>query len=81
MDREKILREVQLAIQEELKDGAYVPALPEENESLAVIGVDSYDLVCISAAMEEKFGITISDDEMFDIDTVKDFVDTIEAKL
>ena len=81
MDREKILEEVQLAIQEQLTDGTYVPGLPEENESLTSIGMDSYDVVCVGMKLEEKFNIVINDEELSMMETVKDFVDAVETSI
>ncbi|MBR5439703.1 MAG: acyl carrier protein [Clostridia bacterium] len=49
-----------------------------ESEIIKDLGADSLDLVEMLLAMEENFGITISDDETENIKTVKDIVDIIE---
>ena len=81
MGREKILKEVQIAIREQLTDGSYDPGLPAETESLTGIGMDSYDVVCVGMKLEEKFNIVINDEKLSMMETVKDFVDTVETSL
>ncbi len=49
-----------------------------ESEIIKDLGADSLDLVEMLLAMEENFGITISDDQTENIKTVKDIVDIIE---
>lgn len=44
------------------------------------LGADSLDLVELIMAMEETFGIEISDDELGKIRTIQDVVDYIEKK-
>lgn len=44
------------------------------------LGADSLDLVELIMAMEENFGIEISDDELGKIRTIQDVVDYIEKK-
>ena len=49
-----------------------------ESEIIKDLGADSLDLVEMLLAMEENFGITISDDQTESIKTVQDIVDIIE---
>ncbi len=49
-----------------------------ESEIIKDLGADSLDLVEMLLAMEENFGITISDDQTENIKTVQDIVDIIE---
>lgn len=49
-----------------------------ESEIIKDLGADSLDLVEMLLAMEENFGITISDDQTENIKTVKDIVDIVD---
>ncbi len=44
------------------------------------LGADSLDIVELVMAMEENFGIEISDDELMKVRTVQDVVDFIKKK-
>ena len=45
------------------------------------LGADSLDLIELTMAMEEEFGITIDDSEMETIVTVSDAVNLVEGKV
>jgi acyl carrier protein len=45
------------------------------------LSIDSLDAVELNMALEEKFGITISDDDLTTFVTVKDIVDYIDKKV
>ena len=44
------------------------------------LGADSLDIVELVMAMEENFGIEISDDELMKIRTIQDVIDFIKKK-
>ena len=48
---------------------------------LKTMGLDSLDLVEIVMAVEEKYSIEFSEDELTTLVTVKDFVDAIDKKV
>jgi len=58
----------------EVSEGDVVP----EASFVDDLGADSLDQVELIMAMEEEFGISISDDEAEKITTVKDAIDYIE---
>jgi acyl carrier protein len=45
------------------------------------LSIDSLDAVELNMALEEKFGITISDDDLTTFVTVKDIVDYVDKKV
>jgi acyl carrier protein len=51
------------------------PAAP-----LALQGTDSMDYPIFAAAVEERYGVAISDEEALKLKTLKDFEDYINAK-
>ncbi len=44
------------------------------------LGIDSLDAVEINMALEDKFGISISDEELMALKTVEDIVNTVAEK-
>ncbi len=44
------------------------------------LGADSLDIVELVMAMEENFGIEVSDDELLKIRTIQDVIDFIKRK-
>jgi len=44
------------------------------------LGADSLDIVELIMAMEENFGVEISDDELVQIKTIQDVIDFIKKK-
>ena len=81
MNREDILKTVQLAIQEQLTDGKYNPGLPDASESLTSIGMDSYDILNVSFQLEEHYNIKIDDEELAMMTTVDDVVEAVASRL
>lgn len=51
-----------------------------ESEIVKDLGADSLDLVEMILSMEEEYGISISDDKVENIKTVKDVCDIIDNK-
>jgi acyl carrier protein len=43
------------------------------------LAAESLDFVTVAAALEAAFGVAISDDALFDVDRVSDFVAVVEA--
>jgi acyl carrier protein len=46
-------------------------------DSLPLLGADSMVLVELSAAITERFGVTVNAMDLFDVDTVRDLVDLV----
>ena len=88
MEREQILKTVQIAIQEQVGDEYHrnIP-LPKSTDVLLHIGLDSFDIMELVMKMEQEFGIEIPDEEWATIaeqagtSTVDDFVTLIASKL
>lgn len=51
-----------------------------ESEIVKDLGADSLDLVEMILSMEEEYGVSIPDDKVESIKTVKDVVDIIDNK-
>lgn len=79
MDRDEILNGIKGILVEQLavKDSEVTP----EATFVDDLGADSLDIVELIMALEEKFGLEISDDDAGKIATVGDAVSYIEAKL
>lgn len=45
------------------------------------LGIDSLDAVELAMALEEEFGIKLSDEELQEMKTVKDIVDSVDKHL
>ncbi len=52
-----------------------------ETSIIEDLGADSLDIVEMLMAVEEKFGITVSDEEAMQLRTIRDVADFIEKKL
>lgn len=52
----------------------------ENKQIINDFGADSLDVVEIVMGIEHEFGITIADDELNGIKTVKDLIDKVENK-
>ena len=59
--------------------GIKVEDIKAESKFMEDLGADSLDLVELIMALEDKFGIEISDEEAEKIITVKDALDYIET--
>lgn len=61
--------------------GKNVEEITEEKDLVKDLGVDSLDAVEFIMAMEEEFGVTITDEEGSAIKTVADVIKLVEGKL
>lgn len=61
--------------------GKKVEDIAEGKDLVKDLGVDSLDAVEIIMAMEEEFGVTITDEEGSSIKTVDDVIKLVEGKL
>ena len=76
MDRAEILSKVVSLVVETLEvDESEVT----ENARFDALGADSFDLLELVTALEDEFGLTMDDDSLMEIATVKDAVDAIVA--
>ena len=57
-----------------------VEEITEEKEIVKDLGADSLDTVEMLMALEDEFGVTVSDEDAIKIKTVGDIVNTIEKK-
>ena len=53
----------------------------EETNIVEDLGADSLEIVDMLMALEENFGITVSDEEALTLKTVKDVAEFIERKI
>ncbi len=58
-----------------------IDSLTENTKLQEDLGVDSLDAVEVNMALEEKFDISISDEELAELKTIEDIVSLIEGKL
>lgn len=77
MTREKIKEKI-VGIIEDLGVGVEVT---EESSLANDLGFDSLDVVELTINVEKKFRIDISDDEVSEVETVKDMIDVVEKLL
>lgn len=77
MTREKIKEKI-VGIIEDLGVGAEVT---EESSLANDLGFDSLDVVELTINVEKEFRIDISDDEVSEVETVKDMIDVVEKLL
>ena len=75
MNRNEILDKVASIIREQLY---YKGALVEET-SFDDLDADSLDLVEVIMAIEDEFSLTVDDDVVLSIKTIKDVVDYLES--
>ena len=55
--------------------------IDEETNIVEDLGADSLEIVDMLMALEENFGITVSDEEALTLKTVKDVAEFIERKV
>lgn len=55
--------------------------ITEDTKLVEDLGADSLDTVELLMAFEEEFGISIPDEEAFNMKTIKDVVDLVDSKL
>jgi acyl carrier protein len=77
-DNDHIFQEIQSYIVEQI--GVEKEKLTLEDAFIEYLDADSLDLVEFAMGLEEKFGVTIADEELGKIKTVQDAVDAIAEK-
>ncbi len=60
---------------------AETDTVDEDADIFEDLGADSLDVVEILMAVEESFGITIPEEDVADIRTVREFADYIESRI
>lgn len=75
--------EVVTALKETLVDRLKVEAstITEEANLFEDLGLDSIDLMTVVMAVEEKFAIEVSDEELEDVTTLGQAADLLSAKV
>lgn len=58
-----------------------VKTLDEDTDIMEDLGADSLDIVEMLMAIEENFGITVSDEEAVNLRTIRDVADFIERSM
>lgn len=58
-----------------------VNTLEDDTNIVEDLGADSLDMVDMLMALEENFGITVSDEEALTLKTIKDVAEFIERKI
>lgn len=77
MTHEDVARQVPQIIAEQLGTAAENP----DARFIEDLGADSLDVVEITMLLEERFDVTISDDEMEKCDTVGKAVELVQSKI
>ena len=57
--------------------GIGISDVTHDSDIVDTLGADSLDCIELAMAIEEKFGIEISNDEMDEVDTVQDLIDHV----
>lgn len=60
--------------------GIKTEAVSEESDVINDLGADSIDIVQLLMAMENEFGVTVSEDDADNLKTVGDIVSLIDSK-
>ena len=55
--------------------------ITEDTNVMEDLGADSLDVVEILMAIEENFGVSVSDDEIPNLKTVRDIVEYVESNM
>lgn len=55
--------------------------ITEDTNIMEDLGADSLDVVEILMAIEESFGVSVSDDEIPNLKTVRDLVEYVESNM
>ena len=55
--------------------------ITEDTNVMEDLGADSLDVVEILMALEENFGVSVSDDEIPNLKTVRDIVEYVESNM
>ncbi len=77
MERNQIFETIKKLIVDELQVDPEKVTIDASFES--DLGADSLDAIELVCALEETFGLSISDEEAMDLKTVKQIVDYVEA--
>ena len=77
MERNQIFETIKKLIVDELQVDPEKVTIDASLES--DLGADSLDAIELVCALEETFGLSISDEEAMDLKTVKQIVDYVEA--
>lgn len=78
MPREQLKEELKEVIREQLNID---DEINDETLIKEQLGADSLDMVELIMAIEDKYGITIADDESEKISTFKHIIDFVEKKI
>ena len=57
--------------------GVQIDAIEEKKNSLTALGIDSIGLVTLICIIEDEFGITLSNQNLFEIADYQDFIDFV----
>ncbi|MCD6463656.1 MAG: acyl carrier protein [Thermotogae bacterium] len=79
MDRDEIFEKVRTIISEKL--GVEEDEVTEESTLDEDLGADSLDLVDLTMAIEDEFGVRVEDEELEKIKTVGDVVNKLVSAL
>ena len=79
MDRDEIFEKVRTIISEKL--GVEEDEVTEESTLDEDLGADSLDLVDLTMAIEDEFGLRVEDEELEKIKTVGDVVNKLVSAL
>ncbi len=78
MAEETLIQEVKATIAEQL--GVDIGEVSEEKSFIEDLNADSLDLTELIMTLEEKFDLTIADDQAEKLKTVKDVIDFVRSK-
>jgi acyl carrier protein len=73
-------QEIAQIVKESIPNYAHANADITEEATLKDLGLDSLDKIEISMELEDRLGITLDDDEIADVETVKDLIEVVEPK-
>ncbi len=79
MEVEKMLETVMTMLAKQLRID--VNTLEPDTNIIEDLSADSLDIVEMLMTIEQKFGITVSDEEAMTLKTIKDVADFIEKKI
>ena len=76
--REAVRTELLKLFQQHAQEGV---TAAEKSHLVADLGIDSLGVMEVIADIEDKFGLTIPDEALREVDTISDVASAIEAKL
>jgi len=77
MQRQEIFLQLKSIIRKYLDDDIDISSTEESTNFLSDLNLDSVHLINLIVDIEEKFGITIEEEELENINLVKDVIDLI----